>query len=120
MEHYIERFGRAAAAGDWLTTKEAQKVLSENRNKPVNVEYVSYVAKMHNARTTQIEDKHFYLYDDMKDIVVSHKRGPAQSPSVSASAIRQREFRKRRQAEKERLRQQGQADASASAHSHLV
>jgi hypothetical protein len=111
MEHYSERFRRNFADGDWLTTKEAQAVLAANRGKPVNVEYVSYIAKRENVRTMQIEDKHFYLYDDIKDIVVSHKPGPAQSPSVSASAIRQREFRARRQAEKER--QRGQADAQA-------
>lgn len=113
MEHYSERFRRNFQDGDWLTTRESQAVLTANRGKPVNVEYVSYIAKRENVRTMQIEDKWFYLYDDIKDLKVSLRRGPAASPSPSPSAVRQREFRKRRQAEKERQRQEDQADAQA-------
>ena len=103
MEHYIERLGRPACDGDWLTTRETQSVLAANRGKPVNVEYVSYIAKREKFHVQDIEGKFFYLYDDFKDFKMGLSRGPAASPSASPSAIRQRAFRARRQREKKAL-----------------
>ncbi|MGH2507291.1 MAG: hypothetical protein ACRDHZ_07775 [Ktedonobacteraceae bacterium] len=100
MEHFIERLGRTAQQGDWLTTREARVVLIANSNKSVNLEYVLYIAKREKVHIQDIEGKFFYLYEDLKDLKVNLRRGPSRSPSASPSAIRQRAWRARQKEKK--------------------
>jgi hypothetical protein len=105
MEHFSERFKRNFQDGDWLTRTEVAAVLTANSGRPVSIEYVSDIARRENAHVQIIENKHLYLYDDIKELEVSLKRGPKGELSQSPVAQRQRAFRARQQEKKRQASQ---------------